>query len=384
MLNQLKSISISTRVIVFTVAMMVLVVVANYVVFYKEYQSTAHAKMEQQAAQFTAVAEEAKRYASDLHEQGVYDRNELMEDLAEVKAAGKSHQESKIFKTLPIVVGWTAAQRAAEAEGVNFDVVATEARNKKNEPEKGTFEWQMYVDMVKQAEQQGEDDLLRVDESTNTLHFMRAIHLTEDCMSCHGNADPEINPAGLDVVGFPMEGWKVGQVHGAFHVEMPLAPVDAGVNQALLRAMMWTLPIMLLGIGLFVWAFRSVLTKPVNRMIEQIRVIQQTNDLTQRTDVVGNDEIGQVGQSVNGFVETLHGVVSQASQVSQELATASTEVAATAEEMARGMDEQRVQVTNVSANVEEMSATVMEVARQSSEANQTARADRSSNKPWTP
>lgn len=371
MFKALRSLNLSTRVILCTMAIIAVVVLANYVVFYQAFSSSAKQKMEDQAAQFTAVAEAAKAYASQLHEKDVYDQEDLLRDLESTRESGKSYRDSKIFNTLPIVVGWTAAQDAAEAEGVKFDIVATEARNKQNEPEPGSFLHTMYLDMEKKAETEKIDDLVRVDEETNTLHFMRAVHLTNDCMACHGTPSPD-NVAGLDVVGFPMEGWEVGDVHGAFHVEMPLAPVQAEVRGAIMTAVLWSSPFVIVGIGLFIWVFRRLLSKPVARLVEQIRGIQETNDLTQRTDVVGDDEVGQIGQSVNGFVETLHGVIAQTSQVSQELAAASSEVAATAEEMARGMDEQRGQVTNVSAAIEQMSATVMEVARQSSEANQSA------------
>lgn len=371
MFKRINSLNLSTRVILCTMAIIVVVVLANYVVFYQSYNASAEQKMEGQAAQFTAVAEAAKAYASRLHEKGVYDHEELIRDLEARREAGESYRESKIFNTLPIVVGWTAAQDAAEAEGVQFDIVATEARNPDNEAKPGTFLHQMYIDMKQSAEAENVNDLVRVDEATNTLHFMRAVHLTSDCMTCHGTPSGT-NTAGLDVVGFPMEGWQVGDVHGAFHVEMPLAPVQAEVRGAILSAVLWSSPVVVLGMGLFIWIFRRLLGNPVSRLVEQIRGIQESNDLTQRTDVVGDDEIGQIGQSVNGFVDTLHGVIAQTSKVSQELAAASSEVAATAEEMARGMDEQRGQVTNVSAAIEEMSATVMEVARQSSEANQAA------------
>jgi methyl-accepting chemotaxis protein len=54
------------------------------------------------------------------------------------------------------------------------------------------------------------------------VRYFRPIRLTDECLLCHG--DPQTSKAnwgndkGLDPTGVRMEGWKVGEVHGAFEI----------------------------------------------------------------------------------------------------------------------------------------------------------------------
>jgi methyl-accepting chemotaxis protein len=325
--------------------------------------------MVEKAAAFTAVADESKNHAGDLNARGSFDTTTLLEDLTQTLAAGKSYTDAKIFGTIPVVAGWTAAQEAAEREHIDFRVSAFEARNKENEPAPGTFEEALLRDLTSQVKAGGSEIAYRIDEATNSLHYMRAIKLTEDCMLCHG--DPANSPTadGKDVIGFQMENWKPGYMHGAYHVVMPLGPVDAQVAAFITNGLTWTAPLVLAATGLFIFILRVMFGKPIKNLIERVKDIAQGDgDLTQRIDVKSKDEIGQLGGYVNLFIQKIHDVISEVSGATREVASAATEIASSSEQIAAGMNEQSAQVTQISAAIEEMSASVVEVARKSGEA----------------
>lgn len=119
----------------------------------------------------------------------------------------------------------------------------------------------------------------------------------------------------------------------------------------------------------FAFLLATGLSRPIVAMVERLKDIAQgEGDLTKRVDETRKDELGDLGQWFNTFVEKVHGIISEVAEATQEVAGASTQIAASSEEMATGMEEQNAQTTQVSAAVEELSQTVQEVAVKSSEA----------------
>ena len=370
MLQKLKSIGLATRIIAVTLTILLVVVAVNYVIFVSGYQRSAREAMIEKAAAFTAVADEAKNHVGQLNRDGVFRTEALLEEMQRDVAAGKSASGTKIFGTIPVVAGWTAAREAAERENIDFRVSSFEARNKTNEPAAGSFENKLLRDLTNQVESGGEEIAYRIDEDTNSLHYMRAIKLSSECMMCHGVPGNEwdTDKDGKDPLGFAMESWPVGYMHGAYHVIMPLNPVDAQVAGFIGNGLMWTVPLIVAAVALFVFLLRAMFGKPIQKLIASIVDIQETNDLTKKIDVDSDDEVGQLGRRFNSFVETLHNIIRDVNGACGEVASAATEIAASSEEMSQGMSEQSQQVTQISSAIEEMSASVVEVARKSSDA----------------
>ncbi len=369
MLKKFKSLGLGARIISVTLALLVTVVAVNYAVFVSKYKASAIEAMTEKAAAFTAVADEAKNHVAELNNTGTFDTQMMLEELKEDLAAGKPYSESKIFGTIPVVAGWVSAQEAAERENIDFRVTSYDARNKENEPDLDSFEGKLLTALTTQVNAGGEEAIHRIDESTNELHYMRAIKLGLECMLCHG--DPATSPTGdgKDILGFTLENWKPGYMHGAYHVVMPLEPVDAQVAGFITGGLAWTVPLVIISIAMILFALKLVFGKPVHNLISRIRDIAEgEGDLTQRIDVNSTDELGQLSSLFNQFVERIHDLIASVAGAAHEVAGASTEIAASAEEMTTGMQEQNGQITQVSAAVEQMSASVVEVARKSAEA----------------
>lgn len=115
MWNTIKSMGMGTRIILLTMAVLLPVVVVNYVIFVHGYQQSAEKAMVEKAAAFTAVADEAKNHIGTLNKSNVFDTEELIGELKKTIAAGKPYTDARIFGTIPVVAGWTAAREAANA-----------------------------------------------------------------------------------------------------------------------------------------------------------------------------------------------------------------------------------------------------------------------------
>src|SRR5690606_15606225 len=165
--------------------------------------------------------------------------------------------------------------------------------------EPGSFSESLLRRLTDQVAAGGGDDVHAVDESTNTLHYMRAIRLTNDCLICHGkpgSADDRLQ-TGRDALGFAMEGWKEGEMHGAYHVTMPLDQLDASVAGFVKYGLSWTVPTGLAGAGLLIWLMRRILTCPMAALVARFQDIADgEGDLTQRVEADRNDELGQLGR----------------------------------------------------------------------------------------
>lgn len=374
MLNTFRSMRLSTRIIVVAMVMVVVVVGVNYMVFVTAFRGEAEQAMQDRAAAFTALADETKNYTGQLFERGAFDTESMLEELKAIRERGGDYHESRIFAALPVVAGWESAGNAAEREGLQFNIVAFQARNKNNEPELGSFRANLLEELETQHGNKLGESIARIDAESNSLVYMRAITLTNDCMMCHG--DPQgahADANGRDVIGFPMENWKPGDMHGAYEVVMPLAPVDQQVASFITSGLAWTGPMVVGGVFAFILLLRGMFSRPMNGLIERVRDIAEgEGDLTARMAVNGTDEIGTLSGYVNGFIERMQTMIRSISESAREVAAASTEIAASSDEMADSIRRQTQQVTMISASVEELSGSSVEVAAQSDEARSRA------------
>jgi len=177
-------------------------------------------------------------------------------------------------------------------------------------------------------------------------HLGTDIHIISEPITVRGTD----TPWGLSV-GIPMD--KV------------MAPIKAMQRYALFLGLVM---VALAALAMFFYA--GSFTKPIMRVVELIQDIAQGDgDLTQRLEVTSTDEIGQLAQWFNTFVDNLHGIISQVKMNTEEVATASNEISATSAQMAAGAEEQAAQAGEVAASVQQMSAAIVE---NSQNAQQTA------------
>jgi methyl-accepting chemotaxis protein len=186
---------------------------------------------------------------------------------------------------------------------------------------------------------------------------------------------------------------------------------NTAANRTKLFVIVCVIALVLLGTGSSVFSGIAV-SRPILAMVERLKDIAQGDgDLTRRIEVRSTDEVGQLAQWFNTFVEKIHGLVGQIARESDTIAGSSEELSATANQMASSAEEMSSQagvvasateqtsasvqgvssgtehmtssVTSVATAIEQMSATISEVARNcekesqmATQANQQARGTR--------
>jgi methyl-accepting chemotaxis protein len=85
-------------------------------------------------------------------------------------------------------------------------------------------------------------------------------------------------------------------------------------------------------------------------------------DLTVRSNVTSQDEMGMLGTEMNIMAEKLTGIVTKLSQNSFEVSTAANQMHSTAEQLATSAEELAAQAATVATACEEMSATSSDIA----------------------
>lgn len=384
-----NSLSLSTRIVGITVAVVIAVVAVNYVVFVRGYRVRAQEALVEKAKVFTAVADEAKNHVSRLHQKGAIDTRALSAELADSLAAGKAVTDTKLYGTIPIVAGWTAAQEAAKRENTEFRVTAFNARDTKNQPAPGSFEERLLRQLTDQVAAGKGEIIAGVDTAANTLHVMRAIRLGENCLMCHGAPGSSWDPDGdgKDVTGHRMEGWKTGDMHGSYHIVMPLDPVGQQVASFLLSGMAWTGPLLVIVVGIFVYLITRLVRNPMNALRDGTQAIAEGDlsrdlpaPLLERGDEIGDlaRALGDLSTSMRGSIQevlrgtrTLGGVSEGLVDTSERISARAKETSVQAEAVSAAAEESSVNATSVAAGMEQASANLASVAAATEEMSAT-------------
>ncbi len=119
-----------------------------------------------------------------------------------------------------------------------------------------------------------------------------------------------------------------------------------------------------------------LLTQSISRPIEHVAkmmrdVAEGEGDLTKRIPVLRNDEIGELSQWFNDFVQKMHEIITHVNNTSSKVASASETIKSSLGALGAGAEEQKLQTDNVGAAVQEMAAAILENAQ-----NANASADR--------
>jgi len=311
------------------------------------------------------MAESVREDMAHKHKAGV------LRPLDELRA-----DPARLLQAVPIVSAMnTAAAKAVEA-GYEFRVPKESPRNPKNAPNALEKEVLAEFSRTNLAE--------KVIVEKDRLLYFKPIRLTEDCLYCHGDPIGQKDPT-----GGVKEGWKAGEVHGAFVIISSLDEANAAVTKAALSVSGWT------GGILFLLSFLGWLLVRANvlRPLQEAGVFLErlaTGDMTGELKVSRGDELGLMQTHLNNMAHSLRSIVVDITDRAKvllgssheletmsdgllvsagELSVKSNTVAAASEEMnanmnnvAAAMEQASINVGTVATAAEEMSATIHEIA----------------------
>lgn len=276
----------------------------------------------------------------------------------------------KILHAVPVVTAWRAAMARAAEGGYEFRVPKFHPRNPANQPD--TIE----AAVLDKFNRDGIDEYHLLDPDTNSIRYFRPVHLTEECLLCHG--DPALsnqiwgNDDGLDPTGAKMENWKVGEIHGAFEVVQSLDEADAQLASSLWWGGGIVVSLIIAGAALLGWLMTRMLIRPVQRIVavsEQIAA----GDLTAQVDITADDEIGALAHAINASTRQLHDVVRNIIGTAHALGSHARELAHVATNLTSGATETTSQSATVAAAGEEMAVNMRSMTSSSDAMSETAR-----------
>ncbi|MBL8968613.1 MAG: DUF3365 domain-containing protein [Spirochaetaceae bacterium] len=381
----LRDLSLKFKILGLAMAGIVTIALVIAALYIKDIASLAAFGILEKSRGIVMTAEATRDAMADRLASGVITN---LEELA------KTGDRERLVKAVPIITAIEVAAKNAEANDYEFRVPKFSPRNPANEPVG------IEIEVLKKLESGELKEYTSFEKGQ--IRYFRPIKLTPECLFCHGD------PAGeSDAVGGVKEGWKSGEVHGAFEIIHSLAKAEKDAAKAQLNVGGFTLGVMLvLGLGLF-FVIRLVM-KPIGGYVTAFQRAA-TGDLTVRADARSKDEIGRIAGFFNDFIGTLEGMVAEvrgvtenANRISEELASSSEETAASLHEirantegmknkivlldtevsastrsagdvrdfisrLAELIQAQAAAITESSASIEEMSASIANIAKASEE-----------------
>lgn len=259
--------------------------------------------------------------------------------------------EDKVYNAIPVVISWNAAKLKSKEEKYVFKTPKFNPRNPNNLPNE--LEEHALIAM----KEQNLDEYYVVESSTNTLHYFRPVFLTQTCMNCHGSPDTsqEIwgNNEGIDITGGKMEGWTVGQMHGAFEVVQGLDESDAALMHEIVKESL----VALVGFGIMATIGMMVgrsLINPLTKIMNTIKKISN-KDLSVEVPYQGRkDEIGSLADTVQNMLTNLKQLTSEINESTSILYEATNKFLGSISEISSSSAQTTEEVKSTQSTVSEL------------------------------
>ncbi len=166
---------------------------------------------------------------------------------------------------------------------------------------------------------------------------------------------------------------KLGELEGAAAEAEGAAAIAEGAATSSQQAAV--LVIGLLGCALLILGLPLVVLRPMRRLLDRLKQIADGDgDLRARLEVHSADELGQLGNAFNRFLDKLQPLIAEVGRVTAEVESAARGMAAMAETNDQLISSEHAAVDQVTTAATEMSAAVHEVALNAQNASDAARA----------
>ena len=360
MLDRFKKLSIRAKILSL-VGLQALILSAAFMIFFvHQVNSSAEEDTVAQARRVVSMAESVRAQMSEKWHLGLFDAD-MMRQWSE------KGDMDKILASVPIVTAWESVMDKAEEGGYKFRTPKFNPRNAGNEPD----ELESEALRAFSADSSLAEYSIH-DPKANALRYFRPIRLEQECLICHGSPtlSKELwgNDKGLDPTGHRMEGYKAGDLHGAFEVVQSLDQADARAHAAIFSGLGLTSLIAIPSLLLIALVIKTSVIGPIRRTVQTLKDIATGDgDLTARLEAEAGGEISELGHWFNTFVGQIEKIVQQISGGAITLGQASESVVLNADGVSTGAKQSKGQSTMVSSAAEEMSINMHNVAHSTSD-----------------
>lgn len=146
--------------------------------------------------------------------------------------------------------------------------------------------------------------------------------------------------------------WRVGFM-------VPQQVIDAPVNSAIWSSLFAVIFIILVTSGVTVYTIKRLLTNPLKKIVYAMDDIATGDgDLTQRIDMNRNDELGQLSDSFNKFVENIQAIIKQCNQTTEKVMCESNDVSHLVSDFANNVSVQKGYIEQIATAANQMTQTI--------------------------
>jgi methyl-accepting chemotaxis protein len=230
-----------------------------------------------------------------------------------------SEAKAEVLKQVPIFASMKIGSANSEKENYEFRVFSDEPRNQKNQA--SDHEMSIFNRFKNDPNLQE-----WTEEKDGKLIVYRPVLLSEKqgCLTCHGNPSTSPWKNGKDILGFPMENWSDGKLHGVFAVISDLKPVQAAAMASTGTISMWSFLGAVLSVALALFLLKGPLSS-----------------------------LSAVSEALKVSGSSLSSASNEIASSSQSLSSASSQAAASLEETTASTEEMASMILLSAKNAEE-------------------------------
>ena len=276
-------------------------------------------------------------------------RNEMSKKLESgVMRPFKEIDPSNIIQAVPVITAINTAASNARKAGYTFRVPKVDPRNPKNQPDS------LEAVILRELKAGNLDE--KIVREPNQIRYFRSVRLTAECLYCHGDPRGELDPTGGS-----KEGWRAGEIHGAFEIISSLDAANAAVSRAKWVVALWSGLILAIIIGACWFSLRSNLLQPLLKAGGFIERVSK-GDLSETLENKSEDEFGRMAHSLNQMASSLKDMIKDITATSDEIVSSAKGLNSVSHSLSKESENTAGRSNTVSAAAEEMSSNMNNVA----------------------
>jgi len=340
---RLKDISIKWKILVLAVAGPVIIATILAFQWVGGIRNAAEVAVVEKSQAIVLMAEATREQMSRKLAQGIIKPFDQIEP-------------DKVIEAVPVVTAMQTAAVNASKAGYKFRVPKESPRNPNNEPT--PFERQILAEL----KSKNLDEKIVI--TNDAIHYFKPIRLTKECLFCHGDPVGKIDPT-----GGRLEGWREGEIHGAFEIISSLDNAKAEVRKTILTVALWACGILIICIAVSWLLLNTSVIRPLRRSTDAINRISGKDLRDEDEGLFNDDEFGKINKDLSSMKKELQKVLQSMMHTADTLDSESNDLTDSAQDLTRGSIEMNESSAAVAAAAEEMSANMNNVAAATEEAS---------------
>jgi methyl-accepting chemotaxis protein len=209
--------------------------------------------------------------------------------------------------------------------------------------------------------------LVQAFSSDSSIRFLELKDPSGKVIAGKGDAK---NQTGLIVKGRPA---KVGnEVVGSVSLGMSTESVDQSMRDKWQIIIGREAALFLVLACALLYLLRKQVTKPLGEMNDILKRAEESGDLGTRFQLNRKDEIGELAQWFNVFMDKLRGMMVEVASAAHNVTAASQQLSSASDQLSTGSQEQASSLEETAASLEEITGTVKQNADNARQANQLA------------